>query len=118
MVIKDNVEVGDTSNGNVGSGKLESTALTKAADGKLTASWVDDGTTYVGKKVNVTFYQVIDGKSYEKETVAQIVGAGTDHATTSTVSINETGDYYAVIEVVDGAKVLAETATKTVSFSK
>ena len=118
VVIKDNVEIGYTSNGNVGSGKLESTALTKAADGKLTASWVDDGTTYVGKKVNVTFYQVIDGKSYEKETVAQIVGAGTDHATTSTVSINETGDYYAVIEVVDGAKVLAETATKTVSFSK
>ncbi len=67
---------------------------------------------------NVTFYQVIDGKSYEKETVAQIVGAGTEHATTSTVSINETGDYYAVIEVVDGAKVLAESATKTVSFSK
>ena len=97
VVIKDNVEIGYTSNGNVGSGKLESTALTKAADGKLTASWVDDGTTYVGKKVNVTFYQVIDGKSYEKETVAQIVGAGTDHATTSTVSINETGDYYAVI---------------------
>ena len=118
VVIKDNVEIGYTSNGNVGSGKLESTALTKAADGKLTASWVDDGTTYVGKKVNVTFYQVIDGKSYEKETVAQIVGAGTDHATTSTVAINETGDYYAVIEVVDGAKVLAETATKTVSFSK
>ena len=118
VVIKDNVEIGYTSNGNVGSGKLESTALTKAADGKLTASWVDDGTTYVGKKVNVTFYQVIDGKSYEKETVAQIVGAGTDHSTTSTVSINETGDYYAVIEVVDGAKVLAETATKTVSFSK
>lgn len=118
VVIKDNVEIGYTSNGNVGSGKLESTALTKAADGKLTASWVDDGKTYVGKKVNVTFYQVIDGKSYEKETVAQIVGAGTDHATTSTVSINETGDYYAVIEVVDGAKVLAETATKTVSFSK
>ena len=51
VVIKDNVEIGYTSNGNVGSGKLESTALTKAADGKLTASWVDDGTTYVGKKV-------------------------------------------------------------------
>ena len=118
VVIRDNVEIGYTSNGNVGSGKLESTALTKAADGKLTASWVDDGTTYVGKKVNVTFYQVIDGKSYEKETVAQVVGTGTDHATTSTVAINETGDYYAVIEVVDGAKVLAETATKTVSFSK
>ena len=118
VVIRDKVEIGYTDNGNVGSGKLESTALTKAADGKLTASWVDDGKTYVGKKVNVTFYQVIDGKSYEKETVAQIVGAGTDHATTSTVSINETGDYYAVIEVVDGAKVLAETATKTVSFSK
>ena len=58
----------------------------------------------------MTFYQVIDGKSYEKETVAQIVGAGTDHATTSTVSINETGDYYAVIEVVDGAKVIADPA--------
>ena len=118
VVIYDNVKVGYTDNGNVGSGKLTDAALTKAADGKLTASWVDDGTTYVGKKVNVTFYQVIDGKSYEKETVAQIVGAGTDHATTSTVAINETGDYYAVIEVVDGAKVLAETATKTVSFSK
>ena len=118
VVIKDEISEGYTSNGNVGSGKLEKAALTKAADGKLTASWVDDGKTYDGKKVNVTFYQVIDGKSYEKETVAQVVGAGTDHATTSTVAINETGDYYAVIEVVDGAKVLAETATKTVSFSK
>ena len=70
------------------------------------------------KKVTVTFYQVINGKSYEKETVAQTVGAGADHSTTSTVAINETGDYYAVIKVVDGTKVVAETATATVSFSK
>ena len=98
-------------------GELKKAALTKAANGTLTASWVDDG-KYDGKKVNVTFYQVINGKSYEKETVAQTVGAGADHSTTSTVAINETGDYYAVIKVVDGTKVVAETATATVSFSK
>ena len=98
-------------------GELKKAALTKAANGTLTASWVDDG-KYAGEKVNVTFYQVINGKSYEKETVAQTVGAGADHSTTSTVAINETGDYYAVIKVVNGTKVVAETATATVSFSK
>ena len=99
-------------------GELKKAALTKAANGTLTASWVDDG-KYAGEKVNVTFYQVINGKSYEKETVAQTVGAGADHSTTSTVAINETGDYYAVIKVVDSNdKVVAETATATVSFSK
>ena len=115
VVIRDKVEIGYTDNGNVGSGKLTDAAISKTSAGKLVATWTDDG-SYDGKGVVVTFYQVIDGKSYEKDTKTDTLVAGTTHSVTAAAEIKQTGDYYAVIEIVDSGKVVA-SATTTVGFA-
>ena len=116
VVIKDEIPEGYTSNGNVGSGKLEKAAISKTSAGKLVATWTDDG-SYASKDVVVTFYQVIDGKSYEKDTKTDTLVAGTTHSVTAAAEIKQTGDYYAVIEILDGTKVVAEATTSTVGFA-
>ena len=65
----------------------------------------------------MTFYQVIDGKSYEKDTKTDTLVAGTTHSVTAAAEIKQTGDYYAVIEILDGTKVVAEATTSTVGFA-
>lgn len=118
VVIYDNVKVGYTDNGNVGSGKLTDAAISKTSAGKLVATWTDDGTTYANKDARATFYQVIDGKSYEKDSKTITLASGvTSHKLTAAAEIKQTGDYYAVIEIIDNGKVVASATTTTVGFA-
>lgn len=100
--------------GNVVSVEPASTALSAVKKEYIT--WTDDG-SYASKDVVVTFYQVIDGKSYEKDTKTDTLVAGTTHSVTAAAEIKQTGDYYAVIEILDGTKVVAEATTSTVGFA-
>ena len=116
VVIRDKQPDGYTGNTVVNNGKLEKAAISKTSAGKLVATWTDDG-SYNTKDVVVTFYQVIDGKSYEKDTKTDTLVAGTTHSVTAGAEIKQTGDYYAVIEIIDSGKVVASATTTTVGFA-
>ena len=116
VVIRDKQPDGYTGNTVVNNGKMEKAAISKTSAGKLVATWTDDG-SYNTKDVVVTFYQVIDGKSYEKDTKTDTLVAGTTHSVTAGAEIKQTGDYYAVIEIIDSGKVVASATTTTVGFA-
>ena len=98
--------------------KLTDAAISKTSAGKLVATWTDDGTTYANKDARATFYQVIDGKSYEKDSKTITLASGvTSHKLTAAAEIKQTGDYYAVIEIIDNGKVVASATTTTVGFA-
>ena len=116
VVIRDLTDGEYTGNTVVNNGKLTNVAISKTSDGKLVATW-SDGKGYANKGVVVTFYQVIDGKSYEKDTVTDTVGAGENHSVTTKATINQTGDYYAVIDIVADGKVVASATTSVKGFA-
>ena len=111
VIIKDNVEIGYTDNGNVGSGKLTNVAIVK--DGSaLKATWTDNN-EYKGKDYVVDFYLVDGAKEYLKDSVTGKSGDKNDHSETSS-NIAQNGDYYAVIRILDADGKVVASATTTV----
>ena len=96
--------------------KISDATIEKKGD-KLVAKWTDDG-SYNGKKVVVKFYLKEDGKSYLKDTATGTCSSAADHSQSSSSTINQNGDYYAVITVLDAdGKVIDKATTNTDSFA-
>ena len=97
-------------------GEINNAAVSKAGE-NLRVTW-SDKKEYAGKTVQVEFYLVEDGKSYLKDSVEDTMGAGEDHSVTSEATINQNGDYYAIITITDSdGDVVASATTRAVSLA-
>ncbi len=117
IILKDTYKENDeVDNNDKTDGKMSDAIIEKKGD-KLVAKWTDDG-SYNGKEVVVKFYLKENNKSYLKDTATGTCSSAADHSQSSSSTINQNGDYYAVITVLDAdGKVIDKATTNTDSFA-